>query len=148
MNKYLALLVLSVTSVAAFSGCNKDNGPVSYSMRATINGVAFTGTSISVQQNNSVLNITGGSAPGANGSGTYPSIELYIANYAGKGTYSLVSSANNGAYIDSGGLFSAAISVYGTVIITCASPDIVGTFSFTALDSTKVTKGSFTSKQP
>jgi len=144
MKKYIALFVLALC-LALFQGCSKDSGTVSYTMRAIINGVAYTSSGITAQQTNSLLIITGKASAGSG----YPNMELYISNYTGVGTYSLVSpNYQNFADIDSSAFSNRPASVSGSIVITAASPDIIGTFSFTMDDATKVTKGTFASKQP
>src|ERR1019366_9174897 len=89
--KHSTSLVLAIIIEAIFPGCHKNND-VSYGMRATINGAAFTGRSIISKKTSSVLSITGGNFTGANTSTAHPNIILCIDNYAGNGTYSLIAS--------------------------------------------------------
>jgi hypothetical protein len=145
MKKFLSLSAVALMGMALISSCSKSSSSTSssYSMKATVNGAAFNGTNCIATISGTTLALNGGSYTTA--TPTYPYFTIGIENYSGVGTYALNGSTSNIAGIDSSAS-SVLASAYGTVTITSVSPNIVGTFSFTLSDSTKVTSGTFTAK--
>ena len=121
-------------------------------MTGSVNGAAFDGTNtLAMTGPDSILNIYGGFFSGNAISAPY--IFLNICPYRGVGTYVIPtppwgSVTRNYASIDSSNYYSMnGVSAYGTIIITASSPDIVGSFNFTTVDSAKV-YGTFAVKAP
>jgi len=143
MKKLLTLSAIALMGMALISSCSKSSSSSpSYSMDATIAGKSFSGTNCTATISGASLAVDGGvftSSP------VYPYLTLGIFNYTGTGTYAI-----GGTSVNLGGVDSSAsvvlVSQYGTVTITSVSPNIVGTFSFTCSDSTKVSGGTFTAK--
>jgi hypothetical protein len=143
MNVKKLSILASVTCLALISGCTKETGTTeSSSFKYTKNGVAFSGIA-GVQKAGTALNITGASSFTGTVA-TYPYGIIVIANYTGVKTYD-ISLAEAAATIAPNST-SSHPGIYGKVIITAATPNIVGTFYFTSLDSVKVTNGSFSVK--
>ena len=120
-------------------------------MKGTVNGAEFNGTNaIALAGPDSILSIYGGFFQES--SLVPPYVFLHLCPYRGVGIYSLVNPPVNSTTVSYAAIDSAAYyqvqtqSAYGTVTITATSP-IQGAFSFTALDSTKVS-GTFVAKVP
>lgn len=141
MKQKVVLITIALAGMTLFSGCKK-TGSTSGTIKATINGVDFS-TNHCIVHSGSHLAVDGGSYRS-----TPPSayIMLDIYHYTGVGTYNITDSTV-GAAVDSSATV-IPIAIYGTVVVTATSPNIVGTFSFTCADSTKVTNGSFNVKAP
>ena len=144
MKKIIYSTAIAIMGLATITGCTKksDSTPT-YSMKATINGVAFNGTGCYAGSGSGSLLISGGIGASST-TLSYPYIVLSVnTGYTGVGTYVFNSIANI-AQVDSAA-GSGAIGSYGTITITNTNP-LTGTFSFTCSDSTKVTGGSFVAK--
>jgi hypothetical protein len=146
-------MIIGIIFLLAFNACKKNsNSSASYSMQGYVNGASFNGTNaLTMATSDSSLTIYGGFFTGVAISPPY--IFLNICPYRGMGTYVIPtppwgSVTQNYASIDSTDYFAfRQVSAYGTIIITAVSPSIVGSFSFTAIDSAKV-YGTFTAKAP
>jgi hypothetical protein len=145
--------VIAVIGLAAFSGCTKisfnlnptPNSVVPGFMKASINGAPFADTSSLVFNISGTQMLIAGTDTATN---VFVQITLLINSYKGAGTYIIPGTGIpvNSCWIDS--TEAPIYAVYGTVIITATTPNIVGTFSFTCADSTKVTNGSFSAQTP
>jgi len=138
-----------IAGIAFFSSCKKSSS-TSYRMYASINGAAFNGAKCFATSNNTAINIYGNLASDTSATKpAFPYILLSISNFTGTGTYVIGTSGATGAgaIIDSSATHNA-IGIYGTITINSVSPNISGSFSFLALDSTSVTNGSFTALAP
>lgn len=151
MRKTITLLAIAACGVVTMFSCKKkDNSGTAAtgSMTATINGASFSGNKcVATIENDSMLAITGGPADGI-GFG-YPMLVVTSSHYHGVGTYTSTSFYDQAGIIDSAAANDSTVdmskySVTATLNITATTPNITGTFSFTTLDSTKVTNGSFT----
>jgi len=145
MKKIFTGTAIALIGFAAFSGCIKISAAnPSSSMKATINGAAFNATNCIATTPGGTLTVNGSN----NSTGTsYANINIGIFNYTGVGTYAIPGASGvNFITIDSSGTLVGASSAYGAVTITSVSSTIIGTFSFTALDSDKVTGGTFTAQ--
>jgi len=150
MKKLFIFSAFAVIGITVISSCKKSissslsSGPNAH-MSATINGASFSGSFCYDTLESGLMEIYGYKYNGGTTT-PYPLLGIVIGVYTGVGTYSLgfVGSAlNNYGYIDSSVAATPACQ-YGTVTITSVSPNLVGTFSFTCPDSTKVTGGTFT----
>lgn len=139
------LLTAGVFGLALIAGCTKttSTSPTS-TFKYTMAGSPFSGVA-AAQKSGTVLNITGASSFTGT-TPTYPYGIINIFNFTGNKTYdiSLLEAAATIAPSSS----ASHPAIYGKVIVTSSSPNIVGTFYFTALDSTKVTSGSFSVPAP
>lgn len=159
MKKLTIACAVGAIALFTISGCKKktDSTPVATSMTATINGVAFSGSTSLFAINNGDLEVDGGNLNTQNNVSVQlldPYIRLKIANYiAGTtGTYSF--NTASGSYTGSAEIDSNSVSIdgiimgtTGTITITSSTSSVIsGTFSFNCADSTKVTNGAFTAK--
>jgi hypothetical protein len=128
-----------------FPACKKaDNPPkpLVVGIKATINGLTFTGSNCTSEMLIKSLFIVGGNFTDSSNT-NLPNITLIINTNGLVSTGAFPIDENSyKALIDSTPYLQLA-AVEGTINIISASPDIVGTFSFTCSDSTKVTNGSF-----
>jgi len=119
-----------------------NNPTYTYDMVATINGVPYSQSNYTFREEQSFLYISNSDSSGAR---TFPNISFQVINSFDTGTYDL---AGAGAYAFLNTSATTTITdAYGTLhVATRTASMITGTFSFTSLDSTKVTNGSFTAK--
>ena len=153
MRKNITLLAIAILGMVAFFSCKKsdnnnaNNINVNGSMTATIGTTAFKAPYCDATVYDTLFTVTGSTSDTGI---TYPYIILSVTDYKGIGTYTIPGGSDRNGnvatvyYTDSTG----AQSVYGTVSITAITPNIVGTFSFTCSDSTKVTNGTFSAPSP
>lgn len=138
--------------VLSFIGCNKkekDPQPTqpsgttyTFQISASINGTAYSQSYCYYREKLSFLTINNDSVT----VNTYPHIGIQVINSFDTGAYDL---SGAGAYglVDLNAQTTLS-DAYGTLnVITRTDSVIVGTFSFTCTDSTKVTNGSFTGKK-
>ena len=144
---YIALLILF-----AIASCSKTTTPTNtstgsvYSMNASIGGTPFSRDSclFSLQTDTGNAEIVGWAGLPTTRSDYYPQITLFISpSYHGIGTYNLNDSGNDAEILFSN-TTPMGFSQNGVITITAASPNIVGTFSFTTTSGTVVTNGTFT----
>jgi hypothetical protein len=105
------------------------------------NCFAYTGSGISGTV--TIIEGTGGTQTAP----TYPYLSIWLLNYnKTTGTFNFDStlSTNYAEYLTS--LTNYKLSSTGSVTLASVSPNIVGTFKFTATDGTVVSSGSFTAK--
>ena len=146
MKKLLTVLAIAAIGSASLFSCKKsDSTSTTYSMKATINGVAFNGSSCYGSTSSGALGLSGGTGT-SSASMTFPFITFTISSYTGVGTYTLGTTGTtvNVATLDSTAV-TAPVALYGSLVVTGTNP-LTGTFSFTCADSTKVTGGTFTAK--
>ena len=147
------LIALGMISILACYSCKKSsNSSTSYSMKGSVNDAPFMGTNaVGISGPDSILTIYGGFFTGS--AINPPYVFINLCPYRGVGTYMIPtppwgSVTRNYASIDSTDYYSINhVSAYGTIIITAVSPAIVGSFSFTTVDSARV-YGTFTAKAP
>ena len=153
MKQTITLTAAIVFTLLGLFGCKKSSdSTASYIMSASIGGTQFSASNCLESQTLTGIAITGGNGTFTTNSNptVYPFIFLSIDNFSGVGTYTinpLTTTASGGIYYSAN--FSSTNpkpAVYGTIVITATSPNIVGNFSFTCLDSTKVTNGVFVAK--
>jgi hypothetical protein len=149
MKKNVTLLSIALLGMVAFFSCKKsDNNNNNHAMTATINSAAFKSPLCYAAISDSVMTIT---ASSNSSTLAFPNISLVISNFSGAGTYT-IGSINGGTFTTSAVIDSTDTSgiqsIYGTISITATSPNVVGTFSFTCSDSTKVTSGAFNAASP
>lgn len=147
MKRNLAFIALTLMGLAMFYSCKKSSsgGSPVYPLTATVNGTAFNAQNCIALATDSSLDIYGGNFKGS--IPVYPFVLVSILKYKGVGTYDLGTNWIAMGYVDSSNSAQPA-SLRGTLVITAATPDIIGTFSFACNDSTKVTSGSFKAKAP
>lgn len=136
-----AAFTLVVSSCSKSSDSSSSSS--SYSMTATVNGSAWSATNVTATENtiggNDNLSITGLTSSNS-------TITLSIIGYSSPTTYSISPGSNGGMYSVSG-TSGLTASISGSITITSKTTTAVqGTFSFTCMDSTKVTSGTFTAK--
>ena len=138
MNKIFYIALFMIT--CAFS-CSKqkDNG----SMTATVNGGSWVADEWLGTKTADGITIQGTLHYS---SGDYSNIAIYFPKGYPAGTYDL--SAAHASYIPHNYSSTILLSVYGTASIISVSPNVMGTFSFTCSDSTKVEQGTFSVKTP
>ena len=74
-------------------------------------------------------------------------ITMSIPNYANAtGTFRVEDLELGAAYAPSSS--AGIVAAHGVITLTSISPNFEGTFSFTCVDSTKVTGGTFSTKAP
>lgn len=147
MKKIFTIAAIALMGLALFSGCSKSDSTPSYSMKASLGGTSFNSSNCiaATYPGTSFIEIYG--MGGTLTAPTFPYVALFLYNYAKTtGTFTIDStlSTNYAEIVTSATTFKLAKS--GTITITSVSPNIVGTFSFTATDGTAVTGGSFTAK--
>jgi hypothetical protein len=140
MKKIYSLLVFILPSVI-FLACSKNNGSTTgvnsaNSMTASVSGKSFSTNDVTIGGDYTYLSIWGSLA------NSY--IAVYIDQYKGAGTYPIGTQWYVPTQYSVNG--QAKYAVHGTVTITATTPKIVGTFSFTCDDSTKVASGTFNAK--
>ncbi len=145
MKKIFTIAAIAFMGLALFSGCTKSDSTPSYSMKASIGGASFSTSNCFAASTGTFVEIEG--LGGTLTAPTYPYVTLWLLNYAKTtGTFAIDSTmATNYAQIVTGAT-SFKIAKSGSITITSVSPNIVGTFSFTAIDGTAVTGGTFTAK--
>lgn len=165
MNRLLIILLFVTLCVcSALPSCKKSNGSGSF-ITATINGKPFsrgncvfildTGTFKSLQVFGADPNPAGG---GGVNDFLFPFLKFLILDFNGPGTYSITNtfagttggnpfpaSPVTGAGVDSSDT-NVIPGVYDTLVITAVSPNVVGTFSFSCTNSTRVVNGRFVAK--
>ena len=155
MNKLLLSIAVCCIALSVFSACNKVADAINKTksltdstgiMTATVGGVAFKSIYVKATKTGSMLSIYGSTTFSGG-----PTIDLTINQYA---TAVMTTSFNIGdstgingsaGYLNTGTSENAA---HGTISITSVSPILSGTFSFTDIDSTKITGGTFSVTAP
>ena len=140
-----ATIAVTVIIILFYSCKKADNGPAYY-ISATVNGTSFYDTNCVAMASPSSLEIYEQYNPTGNGAYTNLSLEI-TAQYNGPGNYQFPDTTGSvtmaGAAIDSAG--NELVGTVGSITITEASPKVVGTFSFTCVDGSKV-KGAFSAR--
>ena len=140
----ITFLPLLLGVLLLYSACQKkQSGNTSIYMTASItpksagtNTVIYDQTNIVTKKLNRYLSIDALN-------GNSQEIQLVLKNYTGIGTYQLDSSGLGATGIYTGDLINFKKSLSGTVIITNTALYIIGTYSFTCVDSTVVSEGRF-----
>jgi hypothetical protein len=139
-------VLAAIILIVAYCGCKKSNNGPAYYINASVDGATFYDSNCVAMASPTTLEIYEQTGPA--GGGIYNDLSFEITSgYHDTGTYTFPDTSgavtNAGAGIDSNG--NVLIGNVGTVIITQASPRVVGTFSFTCVSGTKV-KGSFSAR--
>ncbi len=139
-------ILASISCFFLFAGCTKktSSSSTASTFKYTIDGTPFSGVGLA-QKSGTILNITGASTFSGT-TATYPICILNILNFTGNKTYDIAKGEAGGSVAPN--TTSSHAGYYGTITISSSSPNIVGTFQFTALDSSKITSGSFSVKAP
>ena len=140
-NRTLVFISLIALSIAAFS-CKKSS-PVTYQVKATVNGAAWSATTVSANtawsgSSDTMLAVVGVDSVSGK------TITLEFRPYRGVPvTFSLSdTSSRAAAYLDKGS--TTSIAKTGSMSITSVSSSLIqGTFQFTTYDSIVVTNGTF-----
>jgi len=137
----IAALVIMVV----FFGCKKSYTGPEYYMNASVNGASFYTSNCVAMPTLTTLEIY---ENGTTAGGIYSDISFEITSgYHDTGTYTFPDTVgaftNVGAAIDSNG--NELIGNVGILKLTECSPKVVGTFTFTCVNGTKVT-GSFSAE--
>lgn len=163
MRKNLTLSVIALLLLASFYSCTHSTSAASGgSITCKINGVSYTATKCfalkSTSGGNTTLTMEGAPTNYSTPGPTNPLMTFVIYTYNGIGTYkfntavgSITDTATSTIDSVSGGSATSyyyTAPAYGSIIITATSPNIVGTFAYTSLDSNKVTNGSFSIAAP
>lgn len=141
-------MAFAALGIITMFSCKKNDSPsttATGSMTATINGASFSGNKCIADVEDTILNITGGTADGIGFD--YPFIGIGVTGYHGVGTYTSTTIYNQMCKYYASSTDDTSlnhVSVHAVVNITATTPDVTGTFSFTTLDSTQITNGSFT----
>jgi len=137
----LAIALMAFTLVSACK--KKDTGNSSIYLSA--NYVPANGSSIALGYNSSEITskkVTGYySIDAIDGDGR--EVTLVMNDYTGVGTYLLDTAGTRASAVVTTDQINFKKAVYGTITITNTSLYLIGTFSFTCIDSTKVSGGKF-----
>ena len=134
---FVALLIISAFASCTKHTAEKTTSPYYLSATSTTIGSFYSsGTLLSAGGSSGTkLAISGTSSTGA-------TMYLWLNPYPGiTGTFAL-SDSNSGAEYITPTYSAVIISVHGTVTLTSVTPNIIGTFAYTGIDSVVVT-GSF-----
>jgi len=143
MKKLLAFSSIAMIAMSVFSGCSKSSSGSSYFMKETIAGKSYSSTYCAAGSSSGYVTIAGSSGTSL----TYPYVTLTLANYnKTTGTFTLDTTLTGSFAEYNKDASTVVLAKSGSVTITSASPNIVGTFSFTCTDGTVVSGGSFTAK--
>jgi hypothetical protein len=142
----IALIAACISTIA----CKKSSSTQPYAMTAQTSQGPITTSSVSVVASFSkdTVGIEGDFPPSQP---PYIASKIYfqISHFTGVGTYILSQGDPYVAYttdISNTPASFGYVGLYGVLTITATSPNMVGTFSFTCTDSTKVSNGSFNIK--
>jgi len=147
--KYLFIATITLWTTA-FCACSKKGDPTTTNpnvpgMSGSINGIAFNRDScifIPYAADPTYVEIYATASSPKSPSDSFPRLDIEIHPYHGMGTYTMDADNTNV------NMFTASsVELYsgiGTVTISQTSPNVVGTFSFTATNGVSVTNGSFT----